>query len=451
MLERWGLTGKRVLLCTGVLTPRKNQTMLVEVLARVRQLVGNDVVLMLIGEGPLRGEIERRAAAAGLRDAVILTGHIPESEKIATINLADVFVFSSQLEGFALAPQEAMACAKPVVALDVASLTETIDDGVSGFLVGAGRRRSVCKAVLRCCLSDNELRSPRGLGGRGAREAAVLVGSNGAEVSSRYIVSPSTIRRPSTRRRASGVDPGDPRRMAMIASDRRSGSSRTRASLSREVSSPSGRSESCWTPSTRPSRLEKEPSELNKGGLTFKHNLLQQSPFLQGFISQQKVIDFMSPVIGPDIWVRWDQAIAKVPGAPEFPWHQDNGYNKLRQGHFQLWVAMTEINNQTGLLWLQPGSHRRGVMNHSLEGTHQVCEGEPAGAVAIEAEPGDAILFSSLLLHRTSPNVGTKPRWAYVVEYMSLDQYDPYIRSRTSSRPAVVVPRPSSSRSSGGA
>ncbi len=174
--------------------------------------------------------------------------------------------------------------------------------------------------------------------------------------------------------------------------------------------------------------MEKLPSELNKGGLTFKHNLLHDSPFLQGFVSQQKVIDFMSPIIGPDIWVRWDQAIAKVPGGPEFPWHQDNGYNKLKQGHFQLWVAMTEINEQTGLLWLQPGSHRRGVMTHSLDGSHQVCEGEPAGAVAVEAEPGDVILFSSLMLHRTSPNVGEKPRWAYVVEYMSMDQFDPYIR-----------------------
>jgi hypothetical protein len=173
--------------------------------------------------------------------------------------------------------------------------------------------------------------------------------------------------------------------------------------------------------------MEKVPSELDKGGLTFKHNILRQSPFLQKFVSQQRVIDFMKPVIGPDIWVRWDQAIAKVPGAPEFPWHQDNGYNRLRQGHFQLWVAMTEINKETGLLWLQPGSHKRGVMSHSLDGTHQVCEGDPAGAVALEAEPGDVILFSSLMLHRTSPNVGQKPRWAYVVEYMSLDQIDPYI------------------------
>jgi hypothetical protein len=174
--------------------------------------------------------------------------------------------------------------------------------------------------------------------------------------------------------------------------------------------------------------LEKVPSELNKGGLTFKHNLLQQSEYLQRFVSAQRLIDFMSPVTGGDIWVRWDQAIAKVPGGPEFPWHQDNGYNRLKEGHYQLWVAMTEINEKTGLLCLQPGSHKLGVRNHSRDGTHQVCEGDPERAVAVTAEPGDVILFSSLMLHRTTPNVGDKPRWAYVVEYMRLDQFDPYIK-----------------------
>jgi glycosyltransferase involved in cell wall biosynthesis len=164
LLERWGLTGKRVLLCTGVLTARKNQVMLVDVLARVRQLVGNDVVLMLIGEGPLRNEIERRASAAGLRDAVILTGRLPEAEKVMTINLADVFVFSSLLEGFALAPQEAMACAKPVVALAVASLPETIDDGTSGFLVRAGDVDAFAGRVATL-LRDDELRTRVGWAG----------------------------------------------------------------------------------------------------------------------------------------------------------------------------------------------------------------------------------------------------------------------------------------------
>jgi len=158
LLERWGLVGKRVLLCTGVLTARKNQVMLIEVLARVRQAMGNNVALMLIGDGPMRKEIEQRASAAGLRDAVVFTGRLPEEDKIATINLADVFVFSSLLEGFALAPQEAMACAKPVVALAVASLPETIDNGTSGFLVKAGDVEAFAARVVDL-LRDDELRA----------------------------------------------------------------------------------------------------------------------------------------------------------------------------------------------------------------------------------------------------------------------------------------------------
>jgi ectoine hydroxylase-related dioxygenase (phytanoyl-CoA dioxygenase family) len=169
------------------------------------------------------------------------------------------------------------------------------------------------------------------------------------------------------------------------------------------------------------------PSELDKGGLKFKHNILHKSPYLQNFISQEKVIKFLEPIIGPDIWIRWDQGIVKVQGAPEFPWHQDNGYNRLKQGHFQLWVALSPINRQTGLLWLQAGSHKLGVLAHTRNGTHQVGPSDAARPVAVEAEPGDAILFSSLMLHRTDPNVSQTPRLVYVVEYMALDQIDPYI------------------------
>jgi ectoine hydroxylase-related dioxygenase (phytanoyl-CoA dioxygenase family) len=172
---------------------------------------------------------------------------------------------------------------------------------------------------------------------------------------------------------------------------------------------------------------EAAPSELDKGGLKFKHNIHQGSSYLQAFISQEKVVEFLAPIIGPDIWVRWDQGISKIQGAPEFPWHQDNGYNRLKQGHFQLWVALSGINTQTGLLWLQPGSHKLGVLAHSRNGTHQVGPSDATRPVSVEAEPGDVILFSSLMLHRTDPNVSDNPRLVYVVEYMALDQIDPYI------------------------
>jgi glycosyltransferase involved in cell wall biosynthesis len=65
------------------------------------------------------------------------------------LNLADVFVFPSLLEGFPLAPQEAMSCAKPVVAFRAASLGEMIEDGGTGFLVEPNDRAAFAERVVR--------------------------------------------------------------------------------------------------------------------------------------------------------------------------------------------------------------------------------------------------------------------------------------------------------------
>jgi ectoine hydroxylase-related dioxygenase (phytanoyl-CoA dioxygenase family) len=173
--------------------------------------------------------------------------------------------------------------------------------------------------------------------------------------------------------------------------------------------------------------LKPGPSRLDKSGLRFYHNIFQKSPYLQSFITQQKVVDLLTAVVGTDLWARWDQAVAKGPGGEEFPWHQDNGYNQLKREHFQFWVALTDMTRENGVLWLQPGSHKKGRLPHKWIENHLVCE-EPAGEeVAIEAKKGDVVLFSSLMLHRTSPNRTKNDRVAYVVEYMSLDHFDPYI------------------------
>jgi ectoine hydroxylase-related dioxygenase (phytanoyl-CoA dioxygenase family) len=170
-----------------------------------------------------------------------------------------------------------------------------------------------------------------------------------------------------------------------------------------------------------------EKSRLDKGGLLFKHNLFQRSEAVRQFISQRKIVNFLRDIVGPDIWCRWDQTVDKQPGGDEFPWHQDNGYNGLVDGHFQFWIAMSEMTKENGGLWVQKGSHRNGNLPHKLVGNHLVCPGNEADAVFVGAEAGDAALFSSFTLHRTAPNSTQKPRVAYVVEYMSMAHFDPYI------------------------
>jgi glycosyltransferase involved in cell wall biosynthesis len=156
--RRWGLLGKKVLLCLGPLIARKNPVFLVEAFAEIRRAAGPDVALVWVGSGPMRAECEARIARLGLAGSVVLTGYLPEADKVPMLNLADVFVFPSMLEGFPLAPQEAMSCGKPVVAFRVASLPEMVEDGVSGFLVEPNRRAPFVEHVL-ALLRDDLLRA----------------------------------------------------------------------------------------------------------------------------------------------------------------------------------------------------------------------------------------------------------------------------------------------------
>jgi len=146
---RYGLQGKRVLLCLGPLIHRKNPFFLVEAFAEIRRAAPEPVALVWVGAGPLRGELTTLVGKLGLDGAVVFTGYVPEAEKVRILNLADIFVFPSLLEGFPLAPQEAMSCGKPVVAFRVASLGEMVDDGGCGFLVTKNDRAGFVERVLQ--------------------------------------------------------------------------------------------------------------------------------------------------------------------------------------------------------------------------------------------------------------------------------------------------------------
>ena len=91
---------------------------------------------------------------------------------------------------------------------------------------------------------------------------------------------------------------------------------------------------------------------LDKGNLNFHALLMHCSEKIRAFISQAKIIDLLSPLAGPDIWVRWDQAVEKQRGAGTFPWHQDNQYSYLKDQHYQFWISMTSMTADNGGLWV---------------------------------------------------------------------------------------------------
>jgi glycosyltransferase involved in cell wall biosynthesis len=145
--------GERILLYLGSLEPRKNPLFLLELVAGLLS-AGRKVRLVLCGIGPLLEQLRQRIFSMGLQQQVFLVGSVPETIKVDYYNLADVFVFPSEMEGFGLVLAEAMSCGKPVVAFDNSSISEVVEDGETGFLIEPGNRTEfLAKTML---LLDNE-------------------------------------------------------------------------------------------------------------------------------------------------------------------------------------------------------------------------------------------------------------------------------------------------------
>ena len=71
-------------------------------------------------------------------------------------------------------------------------------------------------------------------------------------------------------------------------------------------------------------------------------------------------------LIGPDARLYWEQAVYKLPHNPDpVPWHQDNGYTYVEpQAYLTCWVALVDATLDNGCVWVVPGLHRRGTLDH---------------------------------------------------------------------------------------
>ncbi|WP_336136467.1 glycosyltransferase [Natronomonas amylolytica] len=109
---------------------------------------GLDVTVAVGGDGPAREDLEARASD---RENVHFLGFLDREELSTFYSMLDVFAFPSPVETQGLVALEAIACGTPVVAADSGALSETVDDGVTGyhFPVGdADRFRAAIERTL---------------------------------------------------------------------------------------------------------------------------------------------------------------------------------------------------------------------------------------------------------------------------------------------------------------
>ena len=148
----------RLVVAVGRLAPIKNHALAIDAVSQVP-----DATLLVVGEGPLRAQLERRLREAGLTERVVLTGVRRDAR--AVVGAADAFVLSSIAEGLPLAALEALAAGTPVVATAVRGVRELVKDGESALLVPPGDAGALAGAV-QSVLGDPPLAARLRAGGQ---------------------------------------------------------------------------------------------------------------------------------------------------------------------------------------------------------------------------------------------------------------------------------------------
>jgi glycosyltransferase involved in cell wall biosynthesis len=151
----------------GRLSFEKGHDVLLRAFAQLRGR-GCAARLVIVGDGPERGALEKLAAELGLGGDVLMPGYVPEMER--HLRSFDLFVLPSRTEGSPVVLQEALRASLPIVATAVGGVPATLSDGRAGQLVPPEDTEALTEALVALA-TDAGRRLQLGAAARAAAEA----------------------------------------------------------------------------------------------------------------------------------------------------------------------------------------------------------------------------------------------------------------------------------------
>jgi ectoine hydroxylase-related dioxygenase (phytanoyl-CoA dioxygenase family) len=136
-----------------------------------------------------------------------------------------------------------------------------------------------------------------------------------------------------------------------------------------------------------------------------------------------RVLDRIEDLMGPNIMLFHDQALFKPAhhGGP-VPWHQDNGYWKLRPATLiSCWMTLDDVDIHNGAMQVIPGSHLTPVWHEKNKESTALLEIEGIdlnSAVPVVLPAGGCMFHHCQTLHYTQPNTTDRQRRAFAMHYM---------------------------------
>lgn len=152
--ERLAKSGRPVIGAMSTFIEQKGLTYLLDTAQRMKQQ-GTEAVFVIVGDGPLRNELEEKCRRLELADRVFFAGW-KQNAAATMLPLFDVFFQTSLWEAMSLAVLEAMAAGRPVVATDVGDNRHVIVNGENGEVVPAKDVEAMTAALTSLVNSDEQ-------------------------------------------------------------------------------------------------------------------------------------------------------------------------------------------------------------------------------------------------------------------------------------------------------
>jgi ectoine hydroxylase-related dioxygenase (phytanoyl-CoA dioxygenase family) len=178
----------------------------------------------------------------------------------------------------------------------------------------------------------------------------------------------------------------------------------------------------------------KQPLKEAGGDQTIVHllEITAKHPAFRALALDQRIVRLVAQLLGPDLQLQHSKLATKPPrkGAGEFAWHQDFAFFPHTNANLlAVMVMLDDATPENGCMSIVRGSHKRGLLNHLVDGYFTAaCQepehwSRPADIVPLTPKAGGISIHHCLMLHASPNNLSGRPRRGVVYEYRAGDAY----------------------------
>ena len=161
-----------------------------------------------------------------------------------------------------------------------------------------------------------------------------------------------------------------------------------------------------------------------RGKRYFSNMIYKDRPELRQFLFSDTMAQICKATLGEDAYLFWEQYVIKAADPDtSFAWHQDSGYvHEDHEPYLTCWIALDDVTEENGSVYLLPVLPlRHQVVRQAHRGPQGQRPGvllrRPTRACPMTAPAGTIVVFSSVVMHRSGPNLTDKLRRVYLAQY----------------------------------